>query len=64
EGKVTVFRATFLPGANIRGSGCILSTAIAAGLGKGTSLQESVRQAKDFVLNKLRDAKQSQNRER
>jgi hydroxymethylpyrimidine/phosphomethylpyrimidine kinase len=64
DGTVTVFRATFIPGANIRGSGCILSAAIAAGLGKGKSLEDSVRQAKDFVLNELREVGQSQNRER
>jgi hydroxymethylpyrimidine kinase/phosphomethylpyrimidine kinase len=54
EGAVTVFRAEFVPGANIRGSGCILSAAIAAGLGKAMSLEDSVRQAKDFVLKELR----------
>ncbi|MDQ1640004.1 MAG: hydroxymethylpyrimidine/phosphomethylpyrimidine kinase [Pyrinomonadaceae bacterium] len=64
DGKVTVFRAAFIPGASIRGSGCMLSAAIAAGLGKGLSLEDSVRQAKDFVLNELRNAKQSQHRER
>ena len=61
EGVVTVFRAEFIPGANLHGSGCILSAAIAAGLGKGMSLQDSVQNAKDFVLNALRDARQSQN---
>jgi hydroxymethylpyrimidine/phosphomethylpyrimidine kinase len=55
DGAVTVFRAEFIPGANLRGSGCILSAAIAAGLGTGMSLQDSVRQAKDFVLKKLRE---------
>jgi hydroxymethylpyrimidine kinase/phosphomethylpyrimidine kinase len=63
DGEVTVFRAEFIPGAKLRGSGCILSAAIAAGLGKGMSLEDSVRQAKDFVLNELRGARQSQNRE-
>lgn len=64
DGEVTVFSAEFIPGANLHGSGCILSAAIAAGLGQGMSLQDSVQQAKDFVLNALRDARQSQNRER
>lgn len=53
EGTVTVFRAPFIPGAKLRGSGCILSAAIAAGLGKGMSLQDSVREAKSFVLAAL-----------
>jgi hydroxymethylpyrimidine/phosphomethylpyrimidine kinase len=53
EGTVMVLRAPFIPGANIRGSGCMLSAAIAAGLGQGMSLENSVRQAKDFVLKAL-----------
>ena len=53
EGMVTVFRSKFIPGANLRGSGCILSAAIAAGLGKGNSLAESVKEAKSFVLAAL-----------
>jgi hydroxymethylpyrimidine/phosphomethylpyrimidine kinase len=53
SGTVTVFRAAFIPGANLRGSGCVLSAAIAAGLGKGMSLEDSVRQAKSFVLEAL-----------
>jgi hydroxymethylpyrimidine kinase/phosphomethylpyrimidine kinase len=61
DGAVTVFRGEFIPGAKLHGSGCILSAAIAAGLGKGMSLEDAVQQAKDFVLNALRDAGQSQN---
>ena len=64
DGEVTVFRAEFIHGAKLHGSGCILSAAIAAGLGKGMALQDSVQSAKDFVLHALRDARQSQNRER
>ncbi|HXL81381.1 MAG TPA: hydroxymethylpyrimidine/phosphomethylpyrimidine kinase [Pyrinomonadaceae bacterium] len=64
DGAVTVFRAELIPGAKLHGSGCVLSAAIAAGLGKGGTLEDSVREAKDFVLNALCDARQSQNRER
>ena len=56
DGTVTVFRVRFIPGAKLRGSGCILSTAIAAGLGKGNSLAESVREAKSFVLAALQSS--------
>jgi hydroxymethylpyrimidine/phosphomethylpyrimidine kinase len=49
EGTVTVFRERRVPGAELHGSGCILSAAIAAGLGKGTTLEDSVRTAKRFV---------------
>jgi hydroxymethylpyrimidine kinase/phosphomethylpyrimidine kinase len=59
-GQVTVFRAPFLPGVRLRGSGCILSSGIAAGLGKGNTLEDSVRQAKEFVLAQLREAAQNQ----
>jgi hydroxymethylpyrimidine/phosphomethylpyrimidine kinase len=38
---------------NSHGTGCTLSSAIAAGLAKGISLVEAVRQAKDFVTAAL-----------
>lgn len=55
DGEVTVFRSEFIPGGNLRGSGCILSAAIAASLGKGMSLKDSVREAKDFVCKRIRE---------
>jgi hydroxymethylpyrimidine kinase/phosphomethylpyrimidine kinase len=56
EGRVTVFRAKRIAGAELHGSGCILSAAIAAGLGKGMTLEESVRVAKSFVFDALRNS--------
>ena len=56
EGKVTVFRAKRIEGAELHGSGCILSAAIAAGLGKGLTLEESVEAGKSFVLELLRNS--------
>jgi hydroxymethylpyrimidine kinase/phosphomethylpyrimidine kinase len=56
EGKVTVFREERIKGAELHGSGCILSAAIAAGLGKGMTLEESVGAAKSFVLDALRNS--------
>jgi len=35
------------------GTGCVLSTAIACGLAKGRSLQDAVREAKQYVAGKL-----------
>ena len=55
EGKVTVFRERRIPGAQLHGSGCILSSAIAAGLGKGMTLEDSIRRAKAFVWESIRD---------
>jgi hydroxymethylpyrimidine kinase/phosphomethylpyrimidine kinase len=58
EGRVTVFRAKRIGGADLHGSGCILSAAIAAGLGKGMTLEESVEAAKSFVLELLTTTRQ------
>ena len=56
EGKITVFREQRISGAELHGSGCILSAAIAAGLGKGMTLEDSVGAAKNFVLEAIRDS--------
>lgn len=57
QGRVTVFRERRIPGAELHGSGCILSAAIAAGLGKGVTLEDSVRRAKTFVWEAFREAR-------
>lgn len=56
EGRVTVFRERRVNGVGLHGSGCILSTAIAAGLGKGMTLEGSVAAAKSFVLDAIRNS--------
>lgn len=58
EGRVTVFREPRISGAGLHGTGCILSAAIAAGLGKGMALEESVGAAKAFVLEAIRNSTQ------
>ena len=58
EGKVTVFRKSRVHGAQLRGTGCILSAAIAAGLGKGMTLEDSVGVAKSFVWEAIRNSAQ------
>jgi hydroxymethylpyrimidine kinase/phosphomethylpyrimidine kinase len=55
-GKVIVFRERRISGAELHGSGCILSAAIAAGLGKGMTLEDSVSAAKNFVLEAIRNS--------
>ena len=54
--KVTVFRERRVSGVDLHGSGCILSAAIAAGLGKGMTLEDSVGAAKRFVFEAIREA--------
>ncbi|MGH9874888.1 MAG: bifunctional hydroxymethylpyrimidine kinase/phosphomethylpyrimidine kinase [Pyrinomonadaceae bacterium] len=58
EGEITVFRERRISGAELHGSGCILSAAIAAGLGKGMTLEDSVGAAKGFVLAAIRSQRQ------
>lgn len=60
EGRVTAFRERWVSGAELHGSGCILSAAIAAGLGKGMTLEDSVAAAKSFVLEAIRDSPRSE----
>ena len=54
EGQITVFRDELIAGGEIHGSGCTLSAAIAAGLGNGLTLEDSVRSAKRFVTEAIR----------
>jgi len=49
DGEVTVFRGPWIEGVNVRGTGCMLSAAIAAGLAKKLDLQVAVAEARDFV---------------
>ncbi|OLE55074.1 MAG: bifunctional hydroxymethylpyrimidine kinase/phosphomethylpyrimidine kinase [Acidobacteria bacterium 13_1_20CM_3_53_8] len=55
EGRVSVFRQKRIEAGDVRGTGCMLSSAIAACLGKGMSLEESVSEAKRFVTQKIRE---------
>ena len=54
EGQVTVFRGEWIAGGHLRGTGCMLSSAIAACLGNGMTLAESVSKAKQFVAHAIR----------
>jgi hydroxymethylpyrimidine kinase/phosphomethylpyrimidine kinase len=53
EGRVTVFRGEWIAAANVRGTGCMLSAAIAACLGKGMILEDAVGKAKHFVAEAI-----------
>jgi hydroxymethylpyrimidine/phosphomethylpyrimidine kinase len=56
EGRVTVLRSEWIDAENVRGTGCMLSSAIAAGLAKGRSLEDAARLAKEFVATSIRQA--------
>jgi hydroxymethylpyrimidine/phosphomethylpyrimidine kinase len=54
QGRVTVFRDELIGGGEVHGSGCTLSAAIAAGLGRGQSLEDAIQAAKSFVTAAIR----------
>ncbi|HEX7723390.1 MAG TPA: bifunctional hydroxymethylpyrimidine kinase/phosphomethylpyrimidine kinase, partial [Pyrinomonadaceae bacterium] len=56
EGEVTVFRSEWIDTTPVRGTGCMMSSAIASNLARGYSLPESVRVAKLFVADAIRYA--------
>jgi hydroxymethylpyrimidine/phosphomethylpyrimidine kinase len=53
NGKVIEFSAPFMRGIATHGTGCTYSAAITAGLAKGLSLEDAVRQAKKFVTGAI-----------
>ena len=53
DGKATWFRGKHIDNPNTHGTGCTLSSAIAANLAKGFDLAESVRRAKDYISGAL-----------
>jgi hydroxymethylpyrimidine kinase/phosphomethylpyrimidine kinase len=55
-GRVTVFRGEWIETTSTHGTGCTLSAAIAACLGRGLSVEESVGAAKRFVTDAIRRA--------
>jgi len=56
DGEVTVFRGEWIDAPPVRGTGCMLSAGIAACLAQGVELTESVKLAKQFVANAIRNA--------
>lgn len=53
DGAMCWFEGKRIDNPNTHGTGCTLSSAIAANLAKGYSLQESVRKAKDYISGAL-----------
>ncbi|WP_461813236.1 bifunctional hydroxymethylpyrimidine kinase/phosphomethylpyrimidine kinase [Faecalimonas sp.] len=53
EGKAVWFHGKRIPNSNTHGTGCTLSSAIAANLAKGYDLVDSVKLAKDYISGAL-----------
>src|SRR5438067_9075375 len=49
EGEITIYRGEWIDAPPVRGTGCMLSSAIASCLAQGFALNESARLAKEFV---------------
>ncbi len=56
EGQVSLFRSEWIETENVRGTGCILSSAIAASQAKGLSLEDAVAASKAFVADRMRSS--------
>lgn len=56
DGSVTIFRGEWIEAPSVRGTGCMLSSAIAAGLAHGKNLRDSIDAGKRFVANAIRAA--------
>jgi len=54
EKRVVVLRAARIPSRNNHGTGCTLSSAIAARLARGDDLETAARMAKDYIENAIR----------
>ena len=57
QGIFTEFRNEYIDAGEIHGSGCTLSAAIAANLGRGATLEDAVRDAKSYVTDLIRRLK-------
>ena len=53
DGELTWFEGKRIDNSNTHGTGCTLSSAIAANLAKGFTLEESVKRAKDYISGAL-----------
>jgi hydroxymethylpyrimidine kinase/phosphomethylpyrimidine kinase len=56
DGRITEFRSEYIDLGEVHGSGCTLSAAIAAGLGKEMTLEDAIVAAKKYVTDAIKTA--------
>src|SRR5215217_726052 len=56
DGRFTEYRSDYIDVGEVHGSGCTLSAAIAAGLGKGLTLEDAIGAAKKYVTDAIKTA--------
>lgn len=54
NGKITYFKSERIDNPNTHGTGCTLSSTIACNLAKGESLEESIRNAKEYLTGAIK----------
>lgn len=54
NGNITYFRSERIDNSNTHGTGCTLSSAIACNLAKGESLEDSIRNAKEYLTGAIK----------
>lgn len=57
DGEVTAFRGDWIDAPNMRGTGCMLSSAIACGLARGDGLIQAISTSKRFVSQAIENSK-------
>jgi hydroxymethylpyrimidine/phosphomethylpyrimidine kinase len=57
DDAVSVFRSDWIQGASVRGTGCMLSAAIAASMANGADLVSAVEAAKKYVASEIQNSK-------
>jgi hydroxymethylpyrimidine kinase/phosphomethylpyrimidine kinase len=57
DGEVTMFRGDWIDAPPVRGTGCLLSSAVAACLARGGDLKAAVNSAKKFVAGEIHNSK-------
>jgi hydroxymethylpyrimidine kinase/phosphomethylpyrimidine kinase len=55
NGEITVFPGEWIDARAIRGTGCMMSSAIASCLAQGMTMKDSVRRAKEYVAGVIRE---------
>jgi hydroxymethylpyrimidine kinase/phosphomethylpyrimidine kinase len=56
DGEVTFFRGDWIDAPNVRGTGCMLSSAIACGLARRDELKQAIETAKHFVAQAIQNS--------
>ena len=57
HGQVAIVHGEWIDAPNVRGTGCMLSSAIACGLAKGHELEQAIQDAKQFVAQAIQNSK-------